>query len=83
MLSRKIEKILEEKEVYAQMLEYYDRTGQLPTKKAMRSFTLEQINISRLKDESERTGKNMSNILDELIENNIHLHLDEKRKEKD
>ena len=80
MLSRRIEKILKEKEVYAQMLEYYDRTGQLPTKKSMRSFTLEQVNISRLKDESERTGKNMSRIVDELIENNIHLRLEYKHK---
>ncbi len=71
MLSRKIERILKENERYARMLEYYDRTGKLPTKKVLRSFTLEQMNIDRLKAESARTGRNMSKILDELIESNI------------
>lgn len=50
------------------MLEYYDRTGKLPTRKILRSFTIKQFNYDRLKAESARTGRNMSALLDELIE---------------
>jgi hypothetical protein len=73
MLSRRVERILKENEAYAKMLEYYDRTGKVPTRKVMRTFTIEQINFSRLKAESERTGKSMSKILDELVERSIEL----------
>lgn len=69
MLPRDIRRIMKENQRYADMLEYYDRTGRLPLRKVRRSFTLKDINFSHLKELSRKTGKSMSGILDELIEN--------------
>lgn len=63
-----IERIMKENKRCTEMLEYYDRTGKLPTRKILRSFTIKQFNYDRLKAESARTGRNMSALLDELIE---------------
>jgi len=67
-LPKDIEKIMKENEKYAQMLEYYDRTGQFPLHKIRRSFTLKEMNVAKLKGMSKKSGKSMSDILDELIE---------------
>lgn len=68
MLSQEIRRIMKKNERYTQMLEYYDRTGRFPLKKIRRSFTLKEMNISKLKKVSRKTGKSMSGILDNLIE---------------
>ena len=59
---------LDKNEKYMNMLEYYDRTGRFPLKKVRRSFTLKEMNITKLKQLSRKKGKSMSDILDELIE---------------
>ena len=41
---KEIEKFLKDDEPFMQLLEYYDRTGKLPTKKLLRSFTIKQAN---------------------------------------
>lgn len=71
MLPKEFKRILDENERYMQMLEYYDRTGKFPLKKIRRSFTLREMNISKLKKISKKTGKSMSDILDELIEKEL------------
>jgi hypothetical protein len=62
---------MKENRRYLEMLEYYDRTGKLPLKKERRSFTLKEINISRLSEFSKKTGMSMSDILDSFIEKNL------------
>jgi len=69
MLPKRYERILDRNEKYMKMLEYYDRTGRFPLDKLRRSFTLKEMNITRLREMSRKTGKSMSDILDELIEN--------------
>jgi hypothetical protein len=71
MLSPDIKRIMKENRRYLEMLEYYDRTGKLPLKKERRSFTLKEINISRLSEFSKKTGMSMSDILDSFIEKNL------------
>ena len=68
MLPKDMKKILKENDKYAKMLEYYDRTGRFPLDKIRRSFTLKEMNITKLKGMSKKSGKSMSDILDELIE---------------
>ena len=68
---KEAEKILKENEKYTKMLEYYDRTGRMPARKVPKTFTLQQSTFDRLKAESARTGKNMSRLLDEMIEKNL------------
>ena len=67
MLPRRIERIMEKNEKYARMLEEYDRTGHLPIEKVRRSFTLRRMTIQKLKDLSKKTGKSMSDLIDELV----------------
>ena len=67
MLPRRIERIMKENEKYARMLEEYDRTGHLPTEKVRRSFTLRRMTVQRLRELSKKTGKSMSDIIDELV----------------
>ena len=74
MLSRRIERILKEKDRYARMLEYYDATGKLPTRKVAKTFTLEQMNVSVLEEEAERTGRKMSQIVDQILEERLWAH---------
>lgn len=66
-----IERIMKENEKYAKLLEYYDRTGRLPLKKIRRSFTLKEISFHRLKKASKKTGKSMSEIIDEVVEKEL------------
>jgi hypothetical protein len=68
MLSPEIRRIMKENKKYTDMLTYYDRTGRFPLKKIRRSFTLKEMNITKLKELSKRTGKSMSDLLDEFIE---------------
>ena len=71
MLSPKIERIMKENREYAEMLEYFDRTGKNPLKKVKKNFTIKTINSDKLRRASESAGKGMSDILDELIERNL------------
>ncbi len=71
MLSREIKRIMHENEKYAKILEEYDRTGEFPLEKVRRSFTLKRISINKLKETSRTTGKSMSDIIDELVENGM------------
>lgn len=68
MLPKRYERILDKNDKYMKMLEYYDRTGRFPLDKIRRSFTLKEMNVTKLKEMSRKTGKNMSDILDGLIE---------------
>jgi len=70
---KEVEKILRENWKYTKMLEYYDRTGRMPARKVPKTFTLQQSSFDMLKAEAQRTGKNMSRLLDEMIEKSIHL----------
>lgn len=67
MLSREIRRIMKENEKYANMLEEYDRTGKFPLEKIRRSFTLRRMTFDRLKEESKKTGRSMSDIIDGLV----------------
>jgi len=71
MLSQEIERIMKENEKYARMLEEYDRTGEFPLEKVRRSFTLKRISINKLKETSKNTGKSMSDIIDELVDERL------------
>ena len=71
MLSREIEKIIKENEKYARMLEEYDRTRVLPIKKIRRSFTLKKMTIDKLKHVSKNSGKSMSDVIDNLVEEKL------------
>jgi hypothetical protein len=65
---KEIEKFLKDDEPFMQLLEYYDRTGKLPTKKLLRSFTIKQANFEKLKSAAAKRGTTMSRLLDEMIE---------------
>lgn len=67
MLSPETERIMKENKKYAQMLEYYDRTGRSPFRKERKNFTLKEMNLDKLKKMSKKNSKSMSAILDELI----------------
>ena len=68
MLSQEIRQIMKENDKYARMLEEYDRTGMFPLEKIRRSFTIKRMNYNKLKSVSKKTGKSMSDLLDEMIE---------------
>ena len=68
MLPRDIRRVMKDNKKYTDMLEYYDRTGRFPLEKIRRSFTLKEMNVAGLKQMSKKTGRSMSGILDELIE---------------
>lgn len=72
MLPPDIKKIMKANDKYAKMLEEYDRTGKFPLDKIRRSYTLKRMTINKLKKESERTGKSMSDIIDGLVDDNIN-----------
>lgn len=72
MRFREIERIMKENEKYAKMLEEYDKTGVFPLDKVMRSFTVKNMTASKLKAVSKATGKSMSDIIDDLVENNFN-----------
>jgi len=68
MLSQEIRRIMKENEKYANMLEEYDRTGEFPLDKVRRSFTLRKMTMSKLRRTSEKTGKSMSAIIDNVVD---------------
>ena len=69
MLSQEIRRIMKENEKYARMLEEYDKTGEFPLDKVRRSFTLRKMTMRKLKEASRKTGKSMSAIIDNVVEN--------------
>ena len=73
MQFREIEKIMKENEKYAKILEEYDRTGAFPLQKVRRSFTLKQMTHDKLKSASKSTGKSMSDILDNLVDEKLDV----------
>ena len=70
MQFREIERIMKENEKYLRILEDYDRTGVFGLDKVRRSFTLKNMTMNKLKAISKSTGKSMSDIIDDLVENN-------------
>lgn len=75
MRLKDIERIMKKNEKYAKMLEEFDRTGKLPLDKIRRSFTIRNSTFNALKSESKRTGKSMSDILDEIVEKELGENL--------
>ena len=71
MRLQEIKKIMKENEKYLNMLEEYDRTGHLPIEKIRRSFTLKRMSYNKLKQASQKEGKSMSSLLEELIEKGL------------
>ncbi len=71
MLPREIRRIMKENDKYAKILEEYDRTGKFPLEKIRRSFTLKRMTVNKLKNTSKDTGKSMSDIIDNLVDDNI------------
>lgn len=71
MRSQDIKRIMKENEKYAKMLEEYDKTGKFPLEKIRRSFTLKRMTINKLKQISVKSGKSMSDILDELVDHEL------------
>ena len=68
MLSQEIRRIMKENEKYANMLEEYDRTGEFPLDKIRRSYTLKRMTVNKLKKVSQKTGKSMSAIIDNVVD---------------
>lgn len=68
---KEIERILDRDTEWALILEEYDKTGILLTERVRCDFTLSAGSIARLKEESERTGKKPSRILDEFIKSRL------------
>jgi hypothetical protein len=71
MRLQEIERIMKENEKYARMLEDFDRTGNLPSEKIRRSFTIRRSTFLSLKNQSKKTGKSMSDIIDEVVEKEL------------
>ncbi len=69
MLPKDIRQIMKENKKYTDMFEEYDRTGVFPLDKTKRTFTLRNMTVKKLKETSKKTGKSMSKIIDELVEN--------------
>ena len=68
MLPREIRRIMKENEKYARMLEEYDRTGRHPLEKIRRSYTLKRMTVDKLRRMSEKSGKSMSSIIDDVVD---------------
>ncbi len=71
MRLQEIKRIMKENEKYAKMLEEFDRTGKLPFEKIRRSFTIRRSTFQNLKEQSKKTGKSMSDIIDEVVEKEL------------
>lgn len=69
ILPADILRIMKENEKYLNMLEEYDRTGVFPLEKVRRSFTLKRMTMDKLKRASKKTGKSMSDIIDNIVDN--------------
>ena len=68
---KEIESIMKKNQKYADMLEYYDRTGRFPLDKVRKNFTLKEINATRLEEGAEKRRTSMSALLDRLIEKEL------------
>jgi len=71
---KEIERILDRDTEWSGILEEYDRTGVMPTRRVRCDFTLSAQSMARLKEESKRTGKKPSRILDEIIMGRLSCH---------
>jgi hypothetical protein len=65
---KEIEQVINGNEGLFRMLSYYDRTGKMPGRKLVRSFTIKHSNFEKLRSESAKRGRTMSQLIDELIE---------------
>jgi len=70
MLSnKKIKEIMEKNKDVFEMLENYDKTRELPFQRKRIDITLSVETINKLKQESKKTGKPVSRIIEECIKN--------------
>ncbi len=68
MQSIEIKKILKENKETFEILENYDKTGELPFQRKRIDITLSMNTINKLKKIKEKTGKPISHIIEERIE---------------
>jgi hypothetical protein len=70
MLSnKKIKEIMEKNKDVFEMLENYDKTRELPFQRKRIDITLSVGTINKLKEESKKTGKPVSRIIEDCIKN--------------
>ena len=67
MQSSEIKKILKEYKDVFEILKKYDETGRLPTQRKRIDITLSVETINKLKKIKEKTGKPISQIIEERI----------------
>ena len=67
MQSNKIKKILRKYEYVFNALEEYDRTRELPFQKKRIDITLSVKTINKLRDMKEKTGKSISELIEEKV----------------
>lgn len=67
MQSSEIKKILKENKETFEILENYDKTGELPFQRKRIDITLSVNTINKLKKIKEKTGKPISHIIEEKI----------------
>lgn len=67
MQSSKIKKILKKYKKDFEVLENYDKTGELPFQRKRIDITLSVETINKLKELKEKTGKPISQIIEERI----------------
>lgn len=68
MQSKDIKDVIKENMRYTRMLEEYDKKREFPLDKTRKNFTIKKGNYWKLKSTSKKTGKSMSEIIDEVIE---------------
>ncbi|MBS3080621.1 ribbon-helix-helix protein, CopG family [Candidatus Pacearchaeota archaeon] len=68
MEEKNIKKILKKYKELFLALENYDKTGELPYQRKRIDITLSAKTINKLKDIKEKTGKSISEIIEEKIE---------------
>jgi len=66
---KKIKEIIEKNKDVFEMLENYDKTKELPFQRKRIDITLSVEIIDKLKQESKKTGKPVSRIIEEKIKN--------------
>lgn len=70
-----INKILKKNKKAFEMLENYDKTGELPFQKKRIDITLTVETINKLKKLKEKTGKSISQIIEENFNDFLKSHL--------
>ena len=68
METKKIKHILEKYKELFDILENYDKTRELPSYRKRIDITLSNRTINKLKELKEKTGKSISEIIEERIE---------------